>query len=159
MAENDSEMQKPGVTPGKRIGYRGPWGHIIRGMWRTPLGLFGVALTTICITLMLVGVVVDQLGLLHNPYIGVITFMILPAGMIAGLILIPVAAYLRRRQYYKYGIVREHLQINLSDHKHRKVVIGFIVLTVVNICILAVIAYEGYHSPIRRISAVWSVTR
>jgi hypothetical protein len=145
MAENDSEMQKPGATPGKRTGYRGPWGHIIRGMWRTPLGLFGVALTTVCITLMLVGVVVDQLGLLHNPYIGVITFMILPGGMITGLILIPVAAYLRRRQYYKYGIVREHLQINLSDHKHRKVVIGFIVLTVVNVCILAVIAYEGYH--------------
>jgi nitrate/TMAO reductase-like tetraheme cytochrome c subunit len=114
-------------------------------MWRTPLGLFGVALTTICVTLMLVGVVLDQLGFLHNPYIGVITFMILPGGMITGLLLIPLAAFLRRRQFYKYGIVREHLQINLSDHKHRKVLIGFIVMTVINVCILAVIAYEGYH--------------
>jgi len=114
-------------------------------MWRSPLGLFGVFLTTICITLMIVGLAVDQLGFFHNPYIGVITFMILPGGMVTGLLLIPLAAYLRRRQYYKYGIVRDHLQINLSDHRHRKILIGFVALTVVNISILAVIAYEGYH--------------
>lgn len=125
--------------------FRGSWGHIFRGMWRTPLGVFGVALTTACITMILVGLALDQLGLLHNPYVGVITFMILPGGMITGLLLIPVAAYLRRRQFYKYGIVRDHLAINLSDHKHRKFLIGFIFLTVVNISILAIIAYEGYH--------------
>ncbi|OGQ95878.1 MAG: hypothetical protein A2521_01875 [Deltaproteobacteria bacterium RIFOXYD12_FULL_57_12] len=114
-------------------------------MWRSPLGLFGVALTTISITLMLVGVVIDQLGLIHNPYIGVITFMILPGGMITGLLIIPLAAFLRRRQYYKYGVERDHLHINLSDHRHRKFVVGFVALTVINIAILAVIGYEGYH--------------
>jgi hypothetical protein len=143
--ENEKENKQAPGTPRKGTGYRGPWGNLIRGMWRTPLGLFGIALTTICITLMLVGLVIDQLGMLHNPYIGVITFMILPGGMVTGLLIIPLAAYLRRRQFHKYGIVREHLQINLSDHKHRKVVIGFIVLTVINVSILAVIAYEGYH--------------
>lgn len=125
--------------------YRGPWGYMVRGMWRSPLGIFGVALTTISITLMLVGLIVDQLGIIHNPYIGVITFMILPGGMVTGLIIIPVAAYLRRRQFYQFGVSRDHLHINLSDHRHRKYLIGFIALTVVNVCILAIIAYEGYH--------------
>ncbi len=125
--------------------YRGAWGHIIRGVWRSPLGLFGIALTTISITLMLTGLVVDQLGILDSPYIGVITFMILPGGMVTGLLIIPLAAYLRRRQFYKYGLAKDHLQINLSDHKHRKFVIGFICLSVINISILAIIAYEGYH--------------
>ena len=80
MAVNDNENKQTPTEPGKSTSYRGPWGHLIRGMWRTPLGLFGIALTTICITLMLVGLVIDQLGMLHNPYIGVITFMILPGG-------------------------------------------------------------------------------
>lgn len=125
--------------------YRGAWGHIIRGVWRSPLGLFGIALTTISITLMLVGLVVDQLGILHSPYIGVVTFMILPGGMVTGLLIIPLAAFLRRRQFHRYGVAKGHLQINLSDHKHRKFVIGFIGLSVINISILGIIGYEGYH--------------
>ncbi len=142
MAVQNSE---PKNTENQSGQYRGPWGHIIRGMWRTPLGLFGVALTTISITLMLVGLVVDQLGLVDNPYIGVLTFMVLPGGMVTGLLLIPLAAYLRRRQYYKYGIEKDHLHINLSDHRHRKGVIVFMFLTVINISVLLVIGYEGYH--------------
>lgn len=142
MAENESNKKtgSPAQEP-----YRGPIGRAVRGMWRTPLGIFGVALTTISITLMIVGVIVDQFGILHNPYIGVITFMVLPGGMVTGLLLIPLAAYLRRRQYYKFGIERDHLQINLSNHRHRKVVIFFMALTVINICVLIVIGYEGYH--------------
>lgn len=145
MSEIDNNQGKSASDTGEHQEYRGPWGHIIRGMWRSPLGVFGVALTTISITLMLVGLVIDQLGLVHNPYVGVLTFMILPGGMVTGLLIIPLAAYLRRRQYYRFGIERGHLHINLSDHKHRKFLIGFVVLTVINVSILAVIAYEGYH--------------
>ncbi len=144
MAENENEINQP-ENETKETAYRGPWGLLIRGMWRTPLGLFGVALTTISITLMLVGLVIDQLGFIHNPYLGVIIFMILPGGMVTGLLIIPIAAYLRRRQFHKFGISRDHLQINLSDHRHRKFVIGFVVLSVINISILGIIAYEGYH--------------
>jgi len=147
MAVNETNRQgaEPAGEEGAEKTYRGPWGYIIRGMWRTPLGMFGVTLTTISITLMIVGVLVEQLGIIHNPYVGIITYMILPGGMIAGLLIIPFAAYLRRRQYHKYGIVREHLQINFSDTRHRTFVIGFLVLTVVNICILVIVGYEGYH--------------
>jgi hypothetical protein len=114
-------------------------------MWRTPLGMFGLVLTTVSITLMILGMIVDLLGVVHNPYVGIITYMALPGGMILGLIIIPLAAYLRRKQYHKYGIVKEHLQINLSDHKHRTFIIGFIILTIVNITVLVLVGYEGYH--------------
>ncbi len=124
---------------------RGPWGNIFRGMWRSPLGLMGVTITTVSATLLLVGVIVDLMGFFDNPYAGFFTYLILPGAMITGLALIPIAAYLRRRKWYKYGISREHLKINLSDHKHRRWVVGFIVLSVINICILAIVGYEGYH--------------
>jgi len=139
MNENNS-----GQSEEKRD-YRGPWGHVIRGMWRTPLGVMGMAMVTISITLMVIGLIMDMLGLVENPYAAIATYMLLPGVMIVGLILVPVAAYLRRRQWHKYGIAKDHLAINLSDHKHRKFLIGFIVLTVINVSILGIIGYEGYH--------------
>ena len=139
MNENNTEQTE------ERKDYRGPWGHLIRGMWRTPLGVMGMAMVTISITLMVIGLTMDMLGLVKNPYAAIATYMLLPGIMVAGLVLIPIAAYLRRRQWHKYGIAKDHLAINLSDHKHRKFLIGFIVLTVINVSILAIIGYEGYH--------------
>jgi len=141
MVEDDSKR----VTDKNDPRYRSPWGHIIRGMWRSPLGLMGVTLTTVSATLLVIGVALDMMGAFDNPYFGVFTYMVLPGGMITGLALIPLAAYLRRRKYYTYGISRDHLKINLSDHVHRRWIIGFIVLTVINVCILSVVGYEGYH--------------
>ncbi len=114
-------------------------------MWRSPLGLMGVTLTTVSITLMVVGLVFDMLGLVQNPYANIFTYMILPGGMVTGLVLIPIAGFLRRRQWHKFGIPREHLHISLSDHRHRKFEIVFIVLTVINLSVLGLIGYEGYH--------------
>ncbi|MFP3983086.1 MAG: NapC/NirT family cytochrome c [Desulfurivibrionaceae bacterium] len=125
--------------------HRGPWGHIIRGMWRSPVGLMGVTITTVSATLLVIGVVFDLFGFFKNPYAGFFTYLVLPAGMVIGLLLIPFAAYLRRRKWYKYGISREHLKLNLSDHRHRRWVVFFMVATVINICILAIVGYEGYH--------------
>jgi hypothetical protein len=145
MAENETKQEGQTPAGGDPKKYRGPWGHIIRGMWRTPLGMFGMVLTTVSITLMILGMIVDLLGIVRNPYVGIITYMVMPGGMIMGLIIIPIAAWLRRKQYHKYGIVKEHLQINLSDHKHRSFIIGFIILTIVNITVLVLVGYEGYH--------------
>ncbi len=125
--------------------HRSPWGYLIRGLWRSPLGVMGVTITTISATLMIIGVLLDILGFFHNPYFGVIIYMILPAGMVAGLIMIPIAAYLRRRKWHKTGVEKGHLQLNLSHPKHRLFLVGFIALTVVNVTILAIVGYEGYH--------------
>jgi hypothetical protein len=143
MAVNESGQKEAPDT--ESSAERGPWSYIIRGMWRSPLGLMGVTLTTVSITLMVVGLVFDIFGLIENPYANIFTYMILPGGMLTGLILIPVAGFLRRRQWHKFGIPREHLHINLSDHKHRKFLIIFIVLTVINVSVLGLIGYEGYH--------------
>ncbi len=124
---------------------RGAWGHIIRGMWRSPLGVIGVLLTTVCATLMILGLTVEILGLSENVYISLFAFLVLPGGMVTGLLLIPIAGYLRRRQWYKYGISKDHLQINLSDHKHRKLLIWLTALTVVFFTLLAVIGYQAYE--------------
>ena len=123
----------------------GPWQYIIGGLWRSPLGVFGVILTTVSITLMVVGFALDLLGVIKNDYANLFTYMLLPGGMITGLAIIPIAAWLRRRQWKKFGVSREHLHINQSDKSHRKGLIIFTVLTVVNLTLFSLIAYEGYH--------------
>ncbi len=145
MSENETNQKEENKGEDSEQLSRSPWSNIIRGMWRSPLGLMGVTITTVSTTLLVIGTLVDLFGYFDNPYAGFFTYLILPGGMITGLLLIPFAAYLRRRKWYKYGISREHLKINLSDHKHRRWVVGFIVLTVINFCILAFVAYEGYH--------------
>ncbi len=142
MSENDKEQQDLHSDEGKE---RNAWGHIVRGLWRSPLGVLGISITTISITLMVVGLIAEILGLFHNPYSSLFTYLVLPGAMVLGLLLIPLAAYLRRRQWHKYGISRDHLKINLSNHKHRRFLIGLLVLSVINVSILIIIAYEGYH--------------
>jgi len=124
---------------------KGGWSHMVRGIWRTPLGVFSIVITTVSITLMLIGMAAELLGFFNNPYVGIFIYMILPGGMILGLLLIPVAAYLRRRQWRRTGIVKDHLQLDLSNPKHRLFLIGFVILTVTNMVILGVVGYEGYH--------------
>ena len=127
--------------------HKSAWGHIISGLWRSPLGVLGVAITTISITLMIIGLIADLSGaaLFENPYAGAATYLVLPGGMLFGLVLIPIAAYFRRRQWLQFGLDMEHLKLNLSDKKHRSVLIGILVLTVINVTILTVVGYEGYH--------------
>jgi nitrate/TMAO reductase-like tetraheme cytochrome c subunit len=124
---------------------RGAWSHIIRGMWRSPLGLIGVMLTTVSATLMVLGLAVEVLGLTDNVYVSLLAFLVLPGGMITGLLLIPLSGFLRRRQWHKYGIAKDHLQINLSDHKHRKLLIWLVILTVMFFTLLTVIGYQAYE--------------
>ncbi len=144
MTNNEQETNQEKEQHDKK-GPKGALDRLLAGLWRSPLGVIGVAITTISITLMMIGTIIDMLGLIDNPYASLITYTVLPAGMLLGLIIIPLAAYLRRRKWHKYGIDSEHLQLNLSHPKHRLVLIGFIVLSIVNLSILAVISYEGYH--------------
>ena len=94
MSEEARKQQGADKEPEERYTAKGPWGHIIRGMWRSPLGLVGVMLTTVSATLLLVGILVDQFGFFNNPYAGIFTYLLLPGGMITGLALIPVVLQL-----------------------------------------------------------------
>jgi hypothetical protein len=141
---HDNENLDP-ENPQQEAHEEGPVDRLIKTLWRSPLGVLGVAITTISITLMLIGTAVDLLGLMDNPYAALVIYTVLPVGMLFGLALIPVAVFLRRWRWRKTGIDTDHLQINLSNPKHRIGLIAFISLSAVNVAILIVIGYEAYH--------------
>ncbi|MEN8139827.1 MAG: NapC/NirT family cytochrome c [Thermodesulfobacteriota bacterium] len=124
----------------------GAWHQLLACTWKTPLGVIGVSITTISITLILLGVIAHLTGLIHNPYHAIFTFLLLPGAMLFGLVLIPLSCYFRRKKWFKESLTNvENLKIDLSDAQHRKGILLFIILSVINITVLVVVAYEGYH--------------
>lgn len=113
--------------------------------WKTPLGLFGVGLTTVSFTLLILGLIGHVTGFIENQYASIITFMVFPAGVLLGLILIPVAYYLRRKSWFRGTLSSDKVIIDFGNKYHRHAVALFIVLTVINVAIFGVLAYEAYH--------------
>jgi hypothetical protein len=104
---------------------------------RHPLGFFGVALTTLSGLLMLILMGMSLAGMRGNPYLGIVTFLILPGGFILGLVLMPIARWRMRRNpglpgRFDFPI----LDLNLPRMRNRFVL--FMVVTVVNVVLLAV---------------------
>lgn len=79
----------------------------------------------------------DLVGLINSPYLGILTFIVLPGLFILGLLLIPLARYLEARGR-KTGIV-----VDLSDHDHQERAVILFGLTVVNVVIFSVATYRG----------------
>lgn len=121
------------------------WQEQLGISWKTPMGLFGVGLTTVCFTLLILGLSAHMTGLIQNHYASIITFMIFPAGIIFGLILIPVAFYFRRKRWFRHSLIASSMVIDLGKKVHRRAVVIFLVLSVINITIFSLVVYEAYH--------------
>jgi hypothetical protein len=112
------------------------WQEQLGVSWKTPMGLFGVGLTTICFTLLILGLFAHMTGLIENHYAAIITFMVFPTGMIFGLILIPVAFFMRRKKWFSNSLIAPSMVIDLGNKVHRRAVTLCLVLSVVNITML-----------------------
>lgn len=102
-----------------------------------PVGFAGVLLTTTSAILFLFLLLLDALGFLTSPYIGILTFMVLPGLFLLGLALIPIARLLEARAR-KRGIV-----VDLTRPESQGRLALLFGLTVVNVAILSLATYHG----------------
>lgn len=112
---------------------------------KTPIGLFGIALTTVCFTLTVLGLLGHITGLIENPYAAIVTFLVFPTGAVLGLFLIPVSGYLRRKKWFRDNINKGNVIIDFGKKTHRRTAILFLVLSVVNLAVFSLVIYEAYH--------------
>jgi NapC/NirT cytochrome c family protein len=110
---------------------------------RHPAGLLGTALAGVAAALIVTILLLDIFGFHTNPYVGLLTYMLLPGVFVFGLILVPVGVLLdrKRRAGGGNGIVFPVVDLNRESHRSR--FLGFSVLTVVNLVILATVSYRG----------------
>jgi len=111
------------------------------------LSMLGTAIALSALMLMLALFVVQSLGFEGGPYLGILTFLILPMFFVLGLLLIPVGILRQRRRAAKAAAAGEAPPlfpvIDLNQDRTRKLVLIFTVLTMLNVTILAGATYKG----------------
>ncbi|MFW2367450.1 MAG: NapC/NirT family cytochrome c [Desulforhopalus sp.] len=112
---------------------------------KTPIGLFGIGLTTVCITMTVLGLLGHITGLIQNPYAAIVTFLVFPAGAVFGLFLIPVAGYFRRKKWFKEYMQKGNVVIDFGRKTHRRTIVLLLVLSVINLTVFSLVIYEAYH--------------
>lgn len=146
LEQKEEDVKESEVSPVEEGREIGAWERLLGCTWRTPLGFLGVTLTTVSITLIVLGLIAHLSGLISNHYFAIFIFLFLPGMMMLGLGLIPLAYYFRQKKWFKDSLLNvEHLKIDLADKHHRKGIILFLVLSVINVTVLVLVAYEGYH--------------
>ena len=112
-------------------------------MNRHPLTVVGAWLVTLSAVAFLLVFFLDLVGLHHNPYVGLVFFVILPIFFIVGLLLIPAGALLERRRRAKGLAPWVWPRIDLNQPRYQRGVALVGALTVVNVLIVSMAAYRG----------------
>ena len=125
--------------------FRESWVRPALFFGNNPISLAGGAITSASGVTMVGYWLVEVFGRPNdNPYLGIIFFLLLPALFIAGLVLIPVGVFARRRKLQKAGqIPAEFPKIDLNDRVFRHGLDIVLVATIVNLLVVAMASYRG----------------
>ncbi|PIQ87027.1 MAG: cytochrome C [Candidatus Omnitrophica bacterium CG11_big_fil_rev_8_21_14_0_20_45_26] len=91
-----------------------------RSLFQNWLSVIGAILSSVFFAVILVFVTLDFLGKEHNPYLGAVTYLILPIFLTIGLLLIPIGAFRERSKRQKRGYVRRFPHIDFNNPLHQK---------------------------------------
>jgi hypothetical protein len=106
----------------------------------------GVMLTTASAITLLTFYTTEFFGIRVTPYVGIITFLILPAIFVFGLVLIPVGITRRFHREKLAGVLpSEYPQIDLGDPKLRETILFVMVMSGVNLALFLTVTYRGVH--------------
>jgi hypothetical protein len=121
--------------------------HFFASLTRNPLSLVGSALAASALTLIVALFVVELVGFEGGPYLGILTYLVLPMFFVLGLVLIPIGIMMQRKRAARAAATGEAPPlfpiIDLNHATTRKSVIVFMVLTMINIVVLAGATYKG----------------
>ena len=121
---------------------------------KNPLTALGFGLTTISGIGLSAFLILEGLGLVENPYVGLLGLAFLPGVFVGGLVTMPIGILLRRRKLRKRGQlpgdVPEWPRLDFNDRHVRRAFAFVIALTAVNATLLATstaVAVEFMETP------------
>ena len=121
---------------------------------KNPLTAAGFGLTTLSGIGLLVFLILEALGLVDNPYVGLLGLAFLPGVFVGGLVAMPIGILLRRRKLLKRGDLAGEVpawpHLDFNDRHVRRAFLVVLGLTVVNAILLATssaVAVEFMDSP------------
>ena len=107
------------------------------------LSVSGAVLTTVSAVLFLVFFFLDAFGFHSNPYLGIVTFLILPAIFVCGLLLIPLGFWRARRRAARGHPDRRWPVLDFGRASVRRTALIILVLSGVNVAIIALAGFES----------------
>ncbi len=119
------------------------------GITRSRISMIGAMAVTITFPFLLGSVLYDVFLHIDNPYLSGFIYMILGPAFIAGLVLVFVGLFFARGREEVRLFTLAYLREKLSDEdgctRLRKLVFVGVFLTCINLFVVGVLAYSGYH--------------
>lgn len=118
------------------------------GLMRNYISLAGVALSLASLTSILLFIAIEMTSGSHgNPYLGILAYMIFPAFLILGLLLIPLGIFRERRRRRRLAPdeIAAYPAIDLNNPRHRRRLVGIVVGGLVFIALSLVGSYRAYE--------------
>jgi nitrate/TMAO reductase-like tetraheme cytochrome c subunit len=121
----------------------------MKSIWQNSLTISGAILSTVCILFFISFQLIELFNPISNPYTGLWTFLIIPAVMVIGLVLIPIGYFKERsRRRRLFPEVKEWPRLPSFDpnnpaHRRGATIVGIGALVVIPL--IAISSYEGYH--------------
>ena len=112
---------------------------------RNPISLIGVAVTTAMAVVFLLLLTLEFVGLITNPYAGLLVFIAVPFVFVIGLLLIPIGIWRQHRRVAAGYEPDAWPVIDLRLPRTRSVILGVALLTIVNIFIVSLAALGSVH--------------
>ena len=113
---------------------------------RHPVAIAGAVITTASAAVFIALVIAELIGLLDNPYAGLVVFIAVPAIFAVGLLLIPLGMWLERRRLQRHPEASSGWPIfDFNQPIVRRRALIFVALTAVNVIILLLAGYGSLH--------------
>ncbi len=140
-------MSEPPSAPENRA----PEVHEFQLLIRNPLSWLGGVIAAVATVVLVILLFLQFTAPRHSPYLGVVTFLILPMMLVTGLLLVPIGMFWNRRrlraaQALQPGVVLRpfpSLDLNIPEQRHR--VILFLMATAGIVMLLGLVTYKGYQ--------------
>ncbi|HEY5161584.1 MAG TPA: NapC/NirT family cytochrome c [Terriglobales bacterium] len=118
----------------------------VPGLFRNAVSLVGAALAVVSFANILFLIFVEYVSARPSPYIGILAYMILPAFLVLGLILIPVGMLIERGRRRRHApSIPRFPRIDLNDPRHRSAFAMFVSFTAVFVALSAIGSYRAYE--------------
>jgi NapC/NirT cytochrome c family, N-terminal region len=114
---------------------------------RHPVAIIGALLTTASAVVFIALLIAMLLGMLSNPYAGLVVFVAIPAVFVLGLLLIPLGMRLQKRKLARHpdAVVDDWPVLDFRLASVRRTALLITALTAVNIVIILLAGYGSLH--------------
>ena len=109
------------------------------------ISLIGAFIAVLTFGLILFLIILDSLSPRSVPYLGILTYIILPVFLILGLIIIPIGMWREHIHRVKGMGIQELPRLDLNDPRHRRSVVVFLSSTAILLFFTGIGTYRAYE--------------